>query len=101
MNRRVAWVVALALAIGAVLAWAVLFGINLRERSQSQSLIAAVNSMHVGTSTLEEIQPVLTRYRTYVAEPWMAKQYSADSGIYLGFGNQFIARMGDRFYLLR
>jgi hypothetical protein len=101
MNRRVARVVALSLAIGAVLAWVVLFGINLRERSQAQSLIAAVNSMHVGTSTLEEVRSMLARYHTYVVEPWIAKQYSAETGLYLGFGDQFMAKMGDRFYLLR
>jgi hypothetical protein len=101
MNRRVAGIVALALAIGAVLAWAILFGINLRERSQAQSLIAAVNSMHVGTSTLEEVRPMLARFHTYVAEPWVAKQYSAETGLHVGFGDQFMAKMGDRFYFLR
>jgi len=102
MNRRVPWVAALALpVIGAFLTWAVLFGLNLHECSQAQSLIAAVNSMHVGTSTIEEVRPLLASFHTYVAEPWIAKQYSADTGIYLGFGNRFMARLGDRFYFLR
>lgn len=57
--------------------------------------------MHVGTSTVEDVRAILANYHTYVAEPRIAKQYSADSGIYLGFGNQFMARMGDRFYFLR
>ena len=33
--------------------------------------------------------------------PWIAKQYSADTGIYVGFGNRIMARIGDRFYFLR
>jgi hypothetical protein len=57
--------------------------------------------MHVGTSTLEEVRPMLASYHTHVAEPWVARQYSADTGIDLGFGNRFMARMGDRFYFLR
>jgi hypothetical protein len=102
MNPRVAWVVALALpAIGAVLAWTALFGINLHERFQAESLVAAVRSMQVGTSTLEEIRPMLARYRTHVAPPFIANQYSVDIGFYVGLGNQYIARMGDRFYFVR
>jgi hypothetical protein len=102
MNRCVAWVAALALpVVGTFLCWAVLFGISLHERSQAQSVIAAVNSMQVGTSTFEEVRSKLARYHTYVTEPWVAKQYSADSGIYLGFGNRIMARMGDRFSFLR
>jgi hypothetical protein len=102
MNSRAAWVAALAVpVIGTFLCWAVLFGISLHERSQAQSLIATVNAMQVGTSTLDEVRSKLASYHTYVAEPWVAKQYSADTGIYLGFGNRIMARMGDRFYFLR
>jgi hypothetical protein len=101
MKLRVGVVALASVVIGALLAWAVLFGLSLHERSQAQSFIAAVNSIHVGTSTLEEVRPMLARYHTYVAEPWVAKQYSAQTGIYLGFGSQFGARLGDRFYFLR
>jgi hypothetical protein len=102
MNLRAGRVVALSQPlIGAFLSWATLFGINLRERSQAQSFIDALNSMCVGTSTLEEVRPMLARYHPAVVEAWMAKQYGAESGLYFGFGNQLIARMGNRFYFLR
>jgi hypothetical protein len=102
MNRRAAWVAALALpVIGVFPAWAVLFGISLRERSQAQSLIAAVNSMHVGTSTLEEVRPMVARSHAYALDPSIAKYHSADTIIYLVAGNQFMGRIGDRFYFLR
>jgi hypothetical protein len=101
-KRCFPWVVTLALlATGVVLAWTVLFGINLHGRFQAESLVAAVHSMQVGTSTLEEVRPMMARYRTHVASSFVAKQYAADTGFYVGLGNKYIARMGERFYFLR
>jgi hypothetical protein len=85
-KRCFPWVVTLALlATGVVLAWTVLFGINLHERFQAESLVAAVHSMQVGTSTLEEVRPMMARYRTHVASSFVAKQYAADTGFYVGW----------------
>jgi hypothetical protein len=99
--RRVRWIVAaLALtAAGAVLAWAIIFGINLHARFEAQSLVTAVRSMQVGSTTLEESRPLLERYRASTLPASFTGQYSADTGFYIRVGYQNSLR--ERFYFLR
>lgn len=101
--RRVRWVAAaLALtAAGTFLAWAILFGINLHARFQAQSVAAAVRSMQVGSTTLEESRPLLERYRASTVPASFTGQYLADTGFYINVGHANLERLGERFYFLR
>jgi hypothetical protein len=101
--RRVRWVAAaLALTfVGAFLAWAILFGINLRARFQAQSLVAAVRSMQVGSTTLEETRPLLQRYHASPLAAASTNQYSADTGFDINVTPENIERLAERFYFLR
>ena len=101
--RRVRWVVAALslMAAGAFLAWAILFGVNLHARFQGQSLAAAVRSMQVGSTTLEETRPLLERYRANTVPASFTGQYLADTGFYINVGHENIEKLGERFYFLR
>ena len=93
---------ALALTVaGAFLAWAILFGVNLHARFQAQSLVAAMRSMQVGSTTLEEIRPLLERYRASTLPASFTGQYLADAGFYIGLGHENIERLRERFYFFR
>jgi len=99
--RRVRWIVAALVlaAAGAVLAWAIIFGINLHARFEAQSLVTAVRSMQVGSSTLEEFRPLLERYRARTLPASLTGQYLADAGFYISVEHQNGLR--ERFYFLR
>ncbi len=101
--RRVRFALAaLALAAaGALLLWAILFSINLHARLQAQSLIVALRSMQVGSTTLEEARPILTQYRFRTVPDYFARSYSADTGFDILVGDKIIEGLGERFYFLR
>ena len=93
---------ALALtAAGGFLLWVILFGISLHARFQAQSLIVALRSMQVGSTTLEEARPTLTQYRFSTVPDSFARSYSADTGFDITVGDKFIERLSERFYFLR
>ena len=98
--RRVGALMAL-MAGGTFLAWAVLFAINLQARFQAQSLVIAVRSMQVGSTTLEETRPLLARYRANALDATYTRQYSADIGFVIHVGHEHIEELGERFYFLR
>ena len=99
--RWVRWVgVLIVLTVaGFFLAWAILFGINLHARFQAQSLVAAVRSMQVGSTTLEESRPLLERQRASTLPASLTGQYMADTGFYIRVGHENWLR--ERFYFLR
>jgi hypothetical protein len=101
--RSFRWVIAgLALTVaGAFLAWAILFGINLHARFQAQSLLTAVRSMQVGSTTFEETRPLLERYRAITVPASFTGQYSADTGFYINVGQGNFEGPRERFYFLR
>jgi hypothetical protein len=101
--RWVRWVgVLIVLTVaGFFLAWAILFGINLHARFQAQSLVAAVRSMQVDSTTLEETRPLLERYRASTLPASFTGQYLADTGFYINVGHESIEKLGERFYFLR
>ena len=45
-----------------LLAWTFLFGSSVRERRQAEALLAAFQSMKTGSTTLNEVQPILAAY---------------------------------------
>ena len=103
MSKGVRWVIA-ALALtftSAFIAWTILFGVNLHSRSQAQSLAAAVRSMQVGSTTLEETRPLLGRYNATTLPASFSAQYGADAGFYMSVGHEDIQRLSERFYFLR
>jgi len=101
--RRVRFALAaLALtAAGGLLLWASLFSINLHARLQAQSLLVALRSIQVGSTTLEEARPILTRYRFRTVPDSFARSYSADTGFDIIVGDKFIVGLSERFYFLR
>lgn len=101
--RRVRWLVAaLALTVaGAFLAWAIPFGINLHARFRAQSLVTAVRSMQVGSTTLEETRPLLERYRANTIPAFYLVSHSADAGFYMHVGHESMKRLEERFYFFR
>jgi hypothetical protein len=82
-------------------AWAILFGINLRERFQAQSVLVAIRSMQVGTTTLEQARPILAAHHAETFSAAFTGQYSADIGFAMLFPTRTIAMLGERFYFLR
>lgn len=103
MGKSVRCIIA-ALAVtsaGAFITWAILFGVNLHSRFQAQSLVAAVRSMQVGSTTLEETRPLLERYRASTLPGSLTGQYGADTGFYVSVGHENIERLTERFYFLR
>lgn len=103
MGKSVRWViVALALTFAsAFIAWAILFGGNLHARFQADSLVAAVRSMQVGSTTLEETRPLLERYRASTLPASFTGQYEADKGFYVRVGHENMERLAERFYFWR
>jgi hypothetical protein len=99
----VRWVGALIVltVAGVLLAWAILFGISLHARFQAQSLVVAVRSMQVGSTTLEETRPILARYHASTLPALYTDQYSADVGFSVHVGHENIEGLGERFYFLR
>ena len=98
--RRAGLLILLTVA-GLFLAWAVLFGINLHARLQAQSLVVAMRSMQVDSTTLEETRPLLERYHASPVPASFTGQYLADIGFYINVGQESIERLGERFYFLR
>jgi hypothetical protein len=92
---------ALALTAAALLLWATLFGVNLRRRFRAQSVVMALRSMQVGSTTLEEAQPILARYAAGTLPASFTSAYSADYGFWIGESNPIPDRLTDRFYFLR
>lgn len=100
--RSVRWLRNSLIVVGAaaLLAWMILFSIDLYAHSQAQSLVSAVRSMSDAT-TLEEFRPTLARYRASTLPASWSAQYSADTGFDINVSNQTIAKLGLRFYFLR
>jgi hypothetical protein len=103
---RICWVrwvgVLIVLTIaGFILAWAILFGINLHAGFQAHSLVDAVRSMQVGVTTLEETRPLLERYRASTLPASFTNQHSADTGFDISLRHENIERLAERFYFLR
>ncbi len=93
---------ALALTVACtLLLWAILFGVNLHRRLQAQSVVAALRTMQVGSTTLEEARPILARYHAATLPASFTNQYSADYGFWIAEANPIPDRLTDRFYFLR
>ena len=101
--RRIRWVVAAPVltAAGAFLAWAILLGVNLHARFKAQSLVVAIRSMQVGSTTLEETRPILARYRASALPASFIGPHSADIGFGISVRHETMEKVGERFYFLR
>lgn len=88
---------------GFFLAWAILFGINLRARYRAQSLVVLVRSMKPGSTVLEDVRPMLQRYgaKNLASTYNPSNCRSADTGYSIELANNTVARLGWRFPFLR
>ena len=96
--KRLVLLAAILLAIS-VCVQVALFAANLRTRRRGESLLVSLRKLHVGTSTLEDAQPILVTYNAEKIPP-SSDCASGDAAFGILVSNDTINRFGERHPIL-